>query len=102
LTLIQFKKTPARRPQVEQTNERRWIWIHEKADTDIARAANKLWKEEFCWKDIPKLRFRAFRPKSARSYAEPMPRVQMGAEQDGLRWNCWKIKSYAHLEREGE
>jgi len=89
-------------PQVEQIDRRIILWIDGEADTDIARAARKSWKQEFCRKDIPKLRFRAFRPKSARSYAEPMPKVQMSAEQDGLRWKYCKIKSYARLGREGK
>ena len=90
------------RPQVEQKYGRICLWIHEKADTDIARAANKLSKQEFCWKDIAKLRFTAFRLKNARSYAEQTLKGQVAAEQNGSPWNCRRISYYHQLGREGE
>jgi hypothetical protein len=97
LTPPYFKEPSVHRPQVEQIDRRISLWIHEKADTNIARAARKLWKRGFFWKDIPKQRFTAFRPRNARSYAEPMPRVQMVAEKNGLRWRFWRIRFYDQL-----
>ncbi|MGA2959602.1 MAG: hypothetical protein ABSF48_28280, partial [Thermodesulfobacteriota bacterium] len=61
-------------------------WIHEKADIDIVQPANKLWRREFCWKDIAKLRSTAFQVKNARSFAEQTLKVQTGAGPSGLPW----------------
>jgi len=73
-----------RPPPTSRTKYRRiQPWTHEKADTDIARAANKLWRREFCWKDIAKLRFTAFQLKSARSFAEQTLKGQVAAVQNG-------------------
>ena len=61
-----------------------------------------MWRREFCWKDIAKLRSTAFQLKNARSYAELMLKGQMVAELNGLPWNYRKINYYHQLEREGE
>ena len=102
LTPIQFKKTPVRRPPVEQKYGGSRLWIHGKADIGIVRAANKLWRREFCWKDIVKLRFTAYRLKNARSFAEQMLKGQVAAEQNGLPWNYRKINYCHQQEREGK
>jgi len=92
-----------RPPPTSRTKYRRiQPWTHEKADTDIARAANKLLKRESCWKDIAKLRFTVFRLKNARSYAEQTLKVQTGAEQNGSPWSYRKINYCQQMERDGE
>jgi hypothetical protein len=71
-------------------NRRTCLWIHEKADTGIVRAANKLWRREFFWKDIAKLRSTASQLKNARSYAEQTLMGQVAAGQGGSPWNYRK------------
>ena len=68
----------------------------------IVRAANKLWRREFCWKDIAKLRFTAFQLRNARSYAEQTLKVQTAAERNGLPWKYRKISYYRQRGKEGE
>jgi hypothetical protein len=95
-------KTLFHRPQVEQNNGRISLWMQEKADTDIAQAARKSWKRESCLKDIPKLRFKAFRPRNARSFAGQTLKVQTGAERNGLRWRYRRSRFWGKVGREGE
>jgi hypothetical protein len=61
-----------------------------------------LWKREFSWKDIAKLRSTAFRLRNARSYAELTLKGQVVAGPNGLPWKYRKINYYHQLEREGE
>jgi hypothetical protein len=61
-----------------------------------------LWKREFYWKDIPKLRFMASQLRNARSYAEQTLKVQTGAEQSGLCWEYRRIRFYGQLGRKVE
>ena len=82
---------PAPPPTSRTKKWRITLWIHEKADTDTVQTARKLWKREFCWKDIAKLRFTAFRLKSARSYAERTLKGQVAVEKDGSPWKYWRM-----------
>ena len=68
----------------------------------MSKLQKKLWKQEFCWKDIPRLRFRVFRLRNARSFAGQTLKGQTGVEQNGLRWRYWRTRFYDQLGREDE